>query len=67
MRQKALLAIDKNGGDNLPEWLPSRLPEDPVIRADVAAKISSEAHGKNGSDDEVLMKARLVEQEEAEA
>ncbi|GLS41591.1 hypothetical protein GCM10010869_71880 [Mesorhizobium tianshanense] len=34
-RQKTLLAMDKNDGDNLPEWFASRLPEDPVIRADI--------------------------------
>ncbi|TWI39155.1 hypothetical protein IQ26_02004 [Mesorhizobium tianshanense] len=30
-----MLAMDKNDGDNLPEWFASRLPEDPVIRADI--------------------------------
>ncbi|WP_292665447.1 hypothetical protein, partial [Mesorhizobium sp.] len=50
-------AMHKNRGDNLPEWLPSELPEDPVIRADIATRISRGTDGKNGPDDTVVTKA----------
>ncbi|TIT17709.1 MAG: hypothetical protein E5W70_31575 [Mesorhizobium sp.] len=51
---------------------PSDLPEDPVIRADIATRISRETDGKNGPDHTVVTKARLdhnlfEEQDEADA
>jgi hypothetical protein len=61
-------AMDKNDGDNVPEWFPSRLPEDPVIRADIAKRISRETDGKNGPDGMMITKGRrdhnLVEEQE---
>ncbi|MER8608884.1 hypothetical protein NKH48_35425 [Mesorhizobium sp. M1233] len=59
-------------GDNLPEWLPSELPEDPVLRADIATRISRSTDGKNAPDDTVVTKARLdhnlfEKQDEADA
>ncbi|MER8873367.1 hypothetical protein NKI04_26265 [Mesorhizobium sp. M0814] len=64
--------MHKNHGDNLPEWLPRDLPEDPVIRADIATRISRGTDGKNGPDDTVVTKATLhhnlfEEQDEADA
>ncbi|WP_077379299.1 hypothetical protein [Mesorhizobium prunaredense] len=50
--------MDKNDGDNPPEWFPSSLPKDPVIRADIAKRISRETDGKIGPDDLVVTKAR---------
>lgn len=65
-------AMHKNDGDNLAEWLPSDLPEDPVIRADSVTRISRGTDGKNGPDDTVVTKARLhhnllKEQDKADA
>ncbi|MGX9573851.1 hypothetical protein [Mesorhizobium sp. f-mel] len=62
--------MGKNDGDNLPEWFPGNLPEDPVIRADIAKRISRETDSKIGPD--VVTKARqdrnLVEElEKADA
>ena len=51
--------MDKNDGDNLPEWFASRLPEDPVIRADIRTRISRETDGKNGLSGMVLTKGGL--------
>jgi hypothetical protein len=64
--------MHQNDGDNLHEWLSSGLPEDPVIRADIATRISRETDGKNASDHTVVTKARLdhnllQEQDEADA
>lgn len=60
--------MDKNDGDNLPEWFASRLPEDPVIRADIRTRISRETDGKNGLSGMVLTKGgrddNLVEKKE---
>lgn len=63
--------MHKNDGDNLHEWLSSDLPEDPVIRADIATRISRETTEKNGPDHTVVT-ARLdhypfEEQDEADA
>ncbi|MER9757798.1 hypothetical protein NKJ46_31170 [Mesorhizobium sp. M0166] len=51
--------MDKGDGDNLPEWLPGDLPEDGVIRADIATRVSRETYGKNGPDHTVVMEAGL--------
>ncbi|RWO77991.1 MAG: hypothetical protein EOS18_20225 [Mesorhizobium sp.] len=64
--------MDKNDGDNLPEWFPGDLPEDPVIRADIAKRISRETESKIGPHGLVVTKARrdrnLVEElEETDA
>ncbi|UVC17621.1 hypothetical protein [Mesorhizobium onobrychidis] len=64
--------MGKNDGDKLPEWFPGNLPDDPVIRADIAKRISRETDGKIGPDDLVVTKARrdrnLVEElEKADA
>ncbi|MER8422043.1 hypothetical protein NKG60_26420 [Mesorhizobium sp. M1428] len=64
--------MDKSDGDNLPEWLPGDLPDDRVIRADIATRVSRETYGKNGPDHTVVTKAGLdhnlfEEQEEADA
>ena len=60
--------MDKNDGDNLPEWFASCLPEDPVIRADIRTRISRETDGKNGLSGMVLTKGgrddNLVEKKE---
>ena len=48
--------MDKNDGDNPPEWFPGNLPEDPVIRADIRTRISRETDGKNGLSGMVLTK-----------
>ncbi|MER8929464.1 hypothetical protein [Mesorhizobium sp. M0220] len=50
--------MGKNDGDNLPEWFPGNLPEDPVIRADIAKRISRETDGQIGPDGLVVRKAR---------
>jgi hypothetical protein len=61
-------AMDKNDGDNLPEWFASHLPEDPVIRADIRTRVSRETDGKNGLSGMVLPKGgrddNLVEKKE---
>ncbi|RWO78197.1 hypothetical protein [Mesorhizobium sp.] len=38
--------MDKNDGDYPPERFPGNLPEDPVIRADIAERMSRETDGK---------------------
>jgi hypothetical protein len=64
-------AMDKNDGDNPPEWFPGNLPDDPVILADITKRISREIDGKIGPDGLAVMEARrdrnLVEEwEEAD-
>ncbi|RWN99388.1 hypothetical protein [Mesorhizobium sp.] len=64
--------MDKNDGDNLPEWFPGNLPEDPVILADITKRISREIEGKIGPDGFAVTEAwrdrNLVEEwEEADA
>ncbi|CAH2397529.1 hypothetical protein [Mesorhizobium ventifaucium] len=50
--------MDKNDGDNPPEWFPGNLPDDPVIRADIAKRISRETESKIGPNGLVVTKAR---------
>ncbi|CAH2405683.1 hypothetical protein [Mesorhizobium escarrei] len=64
--------MDKNDGDNLPEGFPGNLPDDPVIRADIAKRISRETDGKIRADSLAVTEARrdrnLVEEwEKADA